>query len=411
VFFRFTSLPYTEGLAFALLLGALLAVDRAAMPLALERESAAGVAASREAWRSYAWSALAGALAALALLTRGQMAPALVAIPLALALAAFCERRMLGQAAVALLSSLVLMAPWILYLTSWIDELSLTVALGFATIQETPGLEAFRHVVDSDGLWSRLADRAGGAWVAFDPKSEFSYVASFGAAAYLAPLALCVAILGQMRAGSSRSWKRWLAADRVLLNAALLCGLGMLLPVHDAHQTFFKEWLFGHRHGLPLLLLLLPAFAYLVSHRNKALRILASLLLLAGVASSVHASWSELSHPRRLRIARVEPELIAWLHSQRPLPTVVSPRAQYFGAVSLANYHWTTCDSPGSTTLALLQGAGADYVVVFRRDLECAFFREARPQLRLVHSFGRPPQIYVYESREDASPEGGPAPP
>ena len=108
VFFRFTSLPYTEALAFAFLLGSLLSIDRAAVE------------------RSLRWAAAAGVLTALALLTRSQMLPAMIALPAALLLASLRDRRYLGLAGAFAAAFALPWIPWAAWLSSWLSPLSAT---------------------------------------------------------------------------------------------------------------------------------------------------------------------------------------------------------------------------------------------------------------------------------------------
>ncbi|MGI9592702.1 MAG: hypothetical protein ACR2P8_15135, partial [Myxococcota bacterium] len=150
VFFRFTSLPFTEGLAFGLSFGARLAVDRAA-----ERGHAG-------------WGALAGGLATLALLTRGQLLAVPIAVLGGLVIASLRPGGWRIAAAGAVTGGLVL-APWVVYLASWVPVLTLPIVLGFGQLQQSIGLPPFSFFVETETLAAYLVDRWSGVVTAFDP--------------------------------------------------------------------------------------------------------------------------------------------------------------------------------------------------------------------------------------------------
>ncbi len=248
--FRFTSAPYSEGLAFAWLFGALLALD-----VAVDRPRAR-------------WAFVSGACAAAAVLTRGQMVALPLAVLVALALLGVARgagvRLLLGAAA----GMGAVMAPWIAYLASWAPALTPTVVLGMATQSHTPGLEPLSFWVDTRGLADYLRDRWAGVVIAFTPGHRWSYFHSHGPAVLLVPLALALAAISAWseRRGPSSRW----APGTLVVLAMLLAALGMLVPVHHAHSKVVFEWLFAHRHGLPFILLIVPAAAWLCARPARA---------------------------------------------------------------------------------------------------------------------------------------------
>jgi 4-amino-4-deoxy-L-arabinose transferase-like glycosyltransferase len=367
VFFRFTSLPYTDALAFLFLFGALLLLDRTA----------------RE--RSFAWAGAAGLLAGLALLTRAQMVVLVVALPAALALVGLRERRFLGLAATALGVSLLPLIPWAIYLWSWMDSLTPSTLIGLAEFQETPELAPFPHTVQISSFGHYLLDRAGGLLVAFDPGHPHSYVQPFGWAVYLVPLALLHYAASCVR--QPLAIRRGIEAERALVVAMLLCGAGMLGPVHLAHGSFFKEWLFAHRHGLPFLLLLLPALGYLDRARAGWVRWLNAGLLVAALVSCGLGMKQLMETRFPSGINQVERELVTWLDRQSPRPSVVTTRAQKLAVFSRSAFHWMECGESFDQTLALLRHAGADYVLMFGGDRQCRFLELRATELRTVASF------------------------
>jgi hypothetical protein len=170
-----------------------------------------------------------------------------------------------------------------------------------------------------------------------------------------------------------------------------LAGVGMLLPVHNQHGTFFKEWLFSHRHGLPLLLPVLPALAYAMT-AGAVIRGIA-LAALAVSAISVPASLYDVMN-RHWEYGLDEPEtrLVRWLDRHVETPIVVTTHAQALSVFSRANFHWMVCSESTDSVLTLMRKARADYVIVYHDDhRKCGFadlkFRLTR--LRQVKAFGK----------------------
>ena len=162
VLFRFTSAPYSEGLAFGLLFASLIALDRAV-------DDAKG-----------RWALVSGAMAAAAMLARGQMLALPIALLAVLGMVACVRRGHWRLPVAALVGMLVVMAPWIAYLASWVPSLTPTVVLGMATQAQTPGLATYSFWVPAEGLADYLRDRLGGLAIAFTPGHRWSYFKSHG---------------------------------------------------------------------------------------------------------------------------------------------------------------------------------------------------------------------------------------
>ena len=345
VFFQFSSVPNNEPLAFALIFGALLLLDRTARKL---RPIDA---------------LLTGLLAGLAVLTRIQA--------LVLAAVAWGEARARRLVPVALCGVVLPLVPWVVYLASWMDPLSLGAVAGLDVQRETPELGQFEHAFFGNSVSRFLLDRVWGIGVAFDWRSEQSYVHHFGALAYAVPLGLLHLfwVLG-------RRWRpRSLALEpaRALPVAALLTGVGMLLPVHAAQMTFVYDWLFGFRHGLPLVLLVVVALAYLDGHAGRAGRALALVLIVAAAVGNARGMHDLMNRDLKHGLKPGEKNLVQWLESREPLPAVVTLQPWKYGAFSRAGFHWTLCSHPPEQTLRLLRHAGADLVIYRRWERKCRF--------------------------------------
>ncbi|MBW2416204.1 MAG: glycosyltransferase family 39 protein, partial [Deltaproteobacteria bacterium] len=378
VFFRFTSVPNNEPLGYALLFGALIGVDRAARG------------------RSLGWAGAAGVLSGIALLTRPQLVPLVFAVPFVLLWVGIGDRERRPLASVATAGVLVPLVPWALYLASW-DALGPGAFLGLEALRETPSLGEFAHTTQGPSWAWFVLDRLGGLGVAFDPRSPMSYVSHFGALAYAVPLA--GGLFGGRLLLRRHRPSVALAPDHALPVAMVLVGVGALLPIHFFHATIYRPWVFGFRHGLPLLLLILPALAYLDSHSDRVWRAAAALLVAATLWMNGSAMRTLLSTPIGSGLAPPEQRMIAWLDRQDPRPTAITTRPWPYGAFGRSGFHWIVCDADPEDTLRLLHEVGADYVIASGRELQCGFLRGVYPdRLRVAKRFGK--KLHVLELRD-----------
>ena len=368
-FFRFTSVPNNEAMAFFFVLAALLALDRAAQKSHL------------------GWAAFAGTLGSLALLTRVQALAAAPLLPLVLLLVAAAPRRSLAPSAAALAGAVAPLLLWAIYLASWNSALNPSALLGMETQFETAELGVISHTVSIPGLWPTLLDRLGGLGVAFHPSDSQSYVHHFNALVYLVPIAALHFGLALLR----RGWpERFAISPRhALVLAMLAMGVGMLLPVHMSHMAFSKEWLFGFRHGLPLLFLILPSLAYLDAYGARLVRVVATTLLVASLVMNALDMRTLFAETFRTGIRPHELEFVNWIDRQLPTRSAITTRPWELGIFSRSGYHWILCGSDPRQTMRLIQFAGADYVVVLEQDRRCPFVTGLHPgRLEIVASFG-----------------------
>jgi len=390
VFFQFTSLPYTEALAFGLAFAALIELDRA-----VERGGG---------WRF----AASGLLAAAAFDTRSQMVMLIPAMVGALVVAGLRRRHYLRAAGIVLGSAVAGFLPWLIYVATFVKPFTLKALLSIGAFRQTPEIAPFNWGVPTASVAQYWLNRLSGLGVAFDPRSSQSYVASFGLVALLVPAALLLFAARLPRRGlHARSWTR---PRQILPLATLAAGLAMVAPIHVLHSRMLWEWRFGFRHGLPFLLLLLPALAY--SMRQDLLRRLALglALLTLGMACLNLGLLLGTDFPSGLQGA--EPELVAWLDEQPRPPTVITTQAQTLAVYSRAGFHWMECREDSVKVRQLLALTGAEYVLVYPNELRCPFVQGLQ-DLEVARSFGdgatklwllRPPSGLTPDRRSTTPP-------
>ena len=258
----------------------------------------------------------------------------------------------------------------------------------------------------TDSLWAFVVDRAPGLVTAFNPWAEFSYVASFGLAAWLAPLALIYLLSHRLHLAAGL---RELFASRSLaVKAMLLSGLLMVAPLHLNHSTFLWPWRFHHRHGLPLLFVLLVALCYLLSYGGKLARRAALGLVVASVAWGCYATIDKTNDRFASGLIGPEPELVQWLDSQTPKPTVLTTNPQALSVFSRAGFHWMECGESGDKTRRMMELLPIDYVLVYAGEERCPF-SEGVGDLNLVRSFGEGRLLIEVYGRADPGAVDDPA--
>jgi hypothetical protein len=365
IFFDATAHPYTEGLAFACALTSLLLLAR--------RPSS---------WLS---DALSGAAAALAFLSRSQMAAFAAGIGLVLLVRAFRRADAWRVAVVWLIGAAMPVAAWYSWLSLHFPLSALNPFAGIAPFfkySEIPALEPFVWWIETDSLTGWIRDRAPGVLVAFDPRGSFSYFASFGAAAAIVPLALGLSV-ARMARRDVRNGIDPIVAATVAGGAASNL---VLLHFHSWHGL---PWWFGWRHGLPYMFLIAAGLAYLLTFQSKVIRALVGMLVLISVITgAIHCVRG--AEVAKRPVTSAEQSFIRWADSQEKTPTILTTQAQLLGMMTRANYHWTHCRESSEQTRTMLRHLPIDYVVVYRREARCGFWRDLNDLVEPYARFSSP---------------------
>jgi hypothetical protein len=350
-FFGATTHPYTEGLAFATALAAFLALER------FERT------------RGLGWAAASGLFAGLSFLARTQMVG--VAIGCFLALGWFAMRDPRTRIALVAWSlvALLTIAPWLVFL-GFIPG----VTANTLPRVQLPRFEGWTEF-PSTSAW--LAQRATSVGVMFNPRDPYSYVQSFGPVAFLVPLAGLLALVR----------RRFHRPQSVFVMAVSIAGLFFFFNLMLYHSEVWMPWLFGWRHGLPYVFLILVAVPWLVANAGRWAPAIAIVLFV----SIVMNAWQVIAFVRSPdpQLTKGEAELVQWLEAQPKKPAAITTNAQVLGSMTDARLYWTYCDAPGATTQAMWRSLPIDYVLLYEGEAKCRFATEAGP-MRLVTMFGEP---------------------
>ncbi|HYR27594.1 MAG TPA: hypothetical protein VEU30_03970, partial [Thermoanaerobaculia bacterium] len=370
-FFGVTVQPYTDALAYALMFAALLVLDR-------------GVA--REGAASPMLAGAAGVLAGLALLTRTQSIILILAIAMALVWLVACDRRLLAFAAAFVVTCGTLVAVWY---------------FGFHKIAPGP-----RAAIAYDRLWIQpagtgewLRHRVEGLVTSLNPSSAHSYFRSVGIAMVLPLLAAPLALRRWLRE------KPFCAAPASLLPlTTTLAGLGFFFVLNFYHHRpgFFVPWLFGHRHGLPVIFLIAVAAIYLLG-AGKPIRIATMAIVVVTAALGFTAILDYVTQPRPSSPTPAETALATWVEQQPKTPVLLTARAQHLSVYTRANLHWTLCETPAAKTREMLEKLPIDYVVVYAHERQCAFVDGLGRELVETARFGEGPRMLYLLGRRPGS--------
>lgn len=369
MFFYATAHPYSEGLAFAAAFSAFLCFDQTVRH------------------REMSWALASGFFAGLAFLSRTQMFSVGAGIGLVLLWHAARDRRSLRLLIAAALPLAAMVTWWYLFIFN-------------APVQRAD-VAWFQMWVETDTFWEWLTDRMTGFIVGFHAFSSLSYVKLFGPAAYLPPLALASVGLRKLSARSEDSPSQ----PGSVASALILTGVISFATLNLFHEQFFLPWLFGWRHGLPYLFLILPSIAYfLLPARHRWVRWAVILVVVFSAVLGLKSIVETTGDRQNMSPLPAEVEMFQWLDQNHPgVPTLLTTHAQNLAVFSDANFHWTTCEDSPEQTLEMIERLPIDYVIVYRGEERCPYQSRSKlaGSLEIAQVFGNG-QIYLLRpARED----------
>jgi hypothetical protein len=370
LFFRATTAPYTEGLGFALTFLALIALsylERAEIPVAV----------------------VSGVLAAAAFLTRSQMLFLIAGMGAALVICPGSPRKRLVRALCFAAVAATTVGAWLVWVATFAKPFSLTLL--WANYHDVAAIPTYQQAVELPSTLAFLLDRASGLLVMFDPWSEYSFVALFGAAAFLLPIAILMGVA---------SLRTKLALPSPVTLALILAGAGMCGILLLSHQRYYLPWLFGWRHGLALILLLAVAVPYLMSRGSSLMKVVTAALCLVTILQGTAQIVAIARGPRPRGLQGAAAEMIAWINQKAPGSTIISTEAQSLAPYTHANFRWIACDTPREVTFRMLTLVDTDLVMVSENEKDCAFHRGLGRQLSMVAAFGTGNERkYLFQNR------------
>lgn len=407
---RFSTMPYTEGLAFALLMAMLwrLAGMRARLRDGLEL----------------------GLWLTLLCLCRSQLFIAPIAVGMALGLVALLGgregRRWLAPGAAALaVVGLALFAWWQNSRAFVVDASPLTL-LRFDQAQASTVLSPIDVIKDTRGPVDLVVDRLGGVALAWSLTDwDRSYARGFFAQHFALPVGLLFLLfdLRRLRLDAVRAWLTrpqtfaWLTI--------LLLALGALATVHLPHKDGFDDWYFRRRHAIICILPFFLALAWLARHRLPLARVAALAIVLITGGFAVDSLYWRTTRALEPATQDRDAELADWLQDRasEDQPLVVALFA--FKPPELAwrtdhvGYHWFYERTQLEDLRRMFDDLGTDILLfadkptrdwAFRADpdaFRALFVPTAGPSgLRAYRRRGGPPSPGIVPSKKGNEPGG-----
>ena len=396
VFFDKTSRPYTEALAFALLLACLWRAPRL--------------------WARRDWIAGAelGLWLGLVFLTRSQLVLLAMAAVCAFgwAIAALPGRlRTLSMAASCAAVAAVLVVPQYLRLRE-ITVRPATGLLRFEMAQANDVLAPVHVLTDTSGFVDTAIDRLRGVPVAFSPLDELAYMRAFFGLQYALPLALATgaALLWRARFTAAIAWLRDPA--RLPLVFLGLFAAGGFASLHLVHKDFGTEWHFGRRHGLTAFFAFQLAWLFLVRRAGRRMRTVALVLLAGSMLGGFTQMW-RLSARSVLGLKDLNPraDLVRFLHENRgpdgTLTVAVNggeAQRMAFRLHGTLNVHWLHLGSPIEDLEKMVSRLGVRFLLVRTEEAQdWLFLRDRRRFDSLFEAVTELDGYAVYATRDCAN--------
>lgn len=384
-FFAYTTFPYTEALAFTVVLAALWR--------------------GAKLWPNPSWrSGLElGVWLGLAFLARKQMLVlAMAAAPMlvgAIVVLREHRRRYATMAACTAVAFGVVVAPHVIHLSRVVPNFGFTQVLRWDQTRFSDVLAPVPIIQEVDGLWPYLVDRAQGFEVAFALEGKTSYVDHYYLFQYGLVLALPLLIViavRQARPTSIRQAWAWIARpDSLHALWSLTFAIGAFLALHTMHMEPLaaSEWVFGGRWALPCVFLFFGAFVLLLRRPSGPWRAAATILISASIYLGVTTVKAETERVEG-RKDRGPSALAQWLNrrqAQRGKLIVAYRRPQVIMIdTPEVGYHWYHNNTSLRDVERMVTHLGADYLVAPRGRF--GFERDRRAfnaSFRLVKKIGR----------------------
>ena len=361
-FFHYTSLPYTEGVAFSLLLLLMLRAERLFEKPGIKSGIELGL------WLGFL------------ILARGQMLLVSIAALGALGLCIVVGARRMAcftMALIAIATAALVMLPEYLYIQTFIPDASIASVVRFDQNRPTDFLSAIPVLQPTEGLWGYIVDRAPGFFYAFNWNKEFSYFPVFNGAEWSVLVALpatLVWLVAQTKPGSWTRWRNALLEPRTMaICFVVLLALGGFFSLHTIHKVFGSPWNFGRRQALIAGLLFFLAIVWILRRRERVSFAAVTLILaVSSVGGMFRMGEAIREGDQSMNPAIYRIELVDFLlaDSERlGRPLVVTAPA--FEAVRLArltgssvNYHWVFWDTTKDDYRFLFDKLGVDYAVI-----------------------------------------------
>jgi len=202
--------------------------------------------------------------------------------------------------------------------------------------------------------------------VAFNPFHDQSLFVGFGASVLLL---LFAAILIRRRVA-----------------APMIAGISAVGILAHYESARIGGWLFSGRHALLLLFALTASFVIVATEGQKALRVVAGILVAISILTGLKAIV-ETPIPAGTGPTQGERDMIRWLTAHAPRATIMTTNAQRLSVYTRNPIQWANCTSTPAEMRRLIPLLQVQYVAVYEHERRCSF---AGALTRAEGTFGEP---------------------
>jgi len=395
---RFATRPYTEALAFCLLMWTLWRASR--LPPKLRSGIELGL------WLS------------LLCQTRSQMFIVPVALALAVGVAALCGpagRRWLLPGGVALSMVMATLATWWWSIRDTVIDASPLTLLRFDQARATDVLSPLDIIKNTSGPWEFIVDRLHGVLLAWSFVDwDNSYARGFFSWHWALPVAVLVALLSLPRL-RRLDWRAALASPRALpWLFVVFVALGGLASVHLPHKDGFDDWYFRRRHAVICVMAFFPSMVFLLRQPRTLGRLAAITIVVSAIGLSVESLYWRFDYALQDKEPDPDVELAQWLGEHRGDDGQLIVALNAFKPPELAwrttgvGYHWFYERTALVDLCKMFDELGAERLVFNPRATRDWVFLDDRKAFRRVFRplSDRPTGYAVYARRAPSAPCG-----
>ena len=359
-FITFTSIPYTEGLAWTLTF------------LFLWRLVGKGASLDLR------WAVEAGLWLGVVYFVRAQ----LIVIALCCA-AAWLLRLLVGpdrgrvalHGAVTFGVTSLLLGGWWMHIRTFVHDAGLLSLLRFDQNRANDLLEPIDVMVNSETLVDLVVDRLSSLTIAWDIQSSSSYQEVIYTLHWALPAALpllAASALGFARRGGVRGvLDRLRRPTSVPWISLLVFAVGAFLSVHLVHKHYNGEFYFARRQGMLSLPLFMLCLGWLLRQGRPLPTVVGVLILASSAVLGTHEIISQATKESgELRGADAQEELVTWLRAREEAEEglVVAIDADLAQRVAWRTegigYHWIEQQTSYADLRTITDRLGARYLVI-----------------------------------------------
>jgi len=405
-FVIYTSLPYTEGIAWSLLFlfAWRLVRERGALRM--------GAAAEAGVWMGLLYLARAQLL----------LVPMALAVAYTLRFALGPDRRRVATHGVLALGVFaVFLGAWWVHLRTIVPGAGLGALLRFDQNRANDLLSPLEVFVTTEGPLAFLLDRGRGVAVAWGLVRGTGYADAFYTLHWALPLALpflAASVVGALRREGRGALARLRSPEAFPWVFLCVLAVGSLLSLHLAHKVYNGEWYFARRQGLVALFAFFLSLWWLLARAGRVGRALGALVLASTLGMGISTLWGQaVDRGSETRGPDRHGALVSWLRdrAEEEGGVVVAIDSQLAQRVAWrtrdVGYHWFHEQTSYADLLTLTDRLGARYVVLRPGSLKGAWVFEEQAGAALLRDFRRLPDrpdrhILLERIREPASAAG-----